>query len=458
MRLGDYVEFTLAAPANAVTVRASVPDSEDGRGGDFTLSVETGGGRLGRLATTSRYGWFYGPGTYSGEGGSTAQDVARRRLRRRHTAGMALPGSEAAIEQIRERKRHHVELALHERSQSGADPGWDDIHLVPAALPELSAGDVSLATDLLGRRFAAPVVLAAMTGGHPDAVELNAVLGAAAQRLGLAVGVGSQRAALKEPALARSYAAVRDRAPGAFVIANVGACQLIAQDGTPGLTAADLTGVVAMVAADALAVHLNVVQEIVQTEGDRRFASLIDAIAAVVDRVGVPVVVKETGAGIDRTTAEALAAVGVAAIDVGGAGGTSFARIEGDRADAAGDERGARLGRTFADWGIPSAASVLEVRRAGLPVIATGGVRSGLDAARALALGATAVGLGRPAILAARQGEAALVHELELFVDELRTALVLCGVARPADLPVPVLTGFTLEWGRQRDLLGPSVG
>jgi isopentenyl-diphosphate delta-isomerase len=233
------------------------------------------------------------------------------------------------------------------------------VDLVPAALPERSPADVDLGVGLLGRRLAAPVVLAGMTGGHPDAAEVNAVLGAAAQRLGLAVGVGSQRAALVAPGLAPTFAAVRRHAPGAVVLANVGACQLVAQGDTPALTAAQIGEAVAMVGADALAVHLNVVQELVQPEGDRRFGGLTAAIAGVVAGSPVPVLVKETGAGIDRASAVALAGAGVAAIDVGGAGGTAFARIEGARAGAAGDRRRARLGRTFADWGIPTAASVL---------------------------------------------------------------------------------------------------
>lgn len=362
------------------------------------------------------------------------------------------PTSPSAVEAIKQRKREHVDLALADASQASVDPGWHDVHLVPAALPETSLTDLDLTTELFGRRLELPLVLAAMTGGHDDAVEINAVLGSAAERFGLAVGVGSQRAALADESLVRSYAAVRDRAPHAMVIANIGACQLVDQQGQGALAPGDIERLVAMIGADALAVHLNVVQEVVQTEGDRNFGSLVDAVARLVEQCPVPVLAKETGAGLSRGDATALADAGVAAIDVGGAGGTSFARIEAGRAQQIGDERGIRLGRTFGDWGIPTAASLLEVARAGIPVIATGGVRNGLDAAKALALGATAVGIGRPAITAAQRGEAALVRELDLLVEELRTALVLTGARRPADLPPPVLTGFTLEWCRQRNL------
>lgn len=358
------------------------------------------------------------------------------------------------VAQISERKREHLELAASPRSQALVAPGWDDVHLVPSSLPEVSPHQVDLRTHLVGHHLAAPLVLVPMTGGHPDAARLNAVLGEVAERLGLAVGVGSQRAALRAPSLAPTFAAVRERAPDAVVLANIGACQLVAQGGDAPLRAEDLERVVAMVDADLLTVHLNVVQELIQTEGDRTTHGLTDALSAAVDASPVPVVAKETGAGLTAETAQALVAVGVAGLDVGGAGGTSFARIEAARAAEAGDRRGARLGAVFGDWGLPTASSVLEVRPSGVPVIATGGVRHGLDAARALALGATAVGVGRLAVTAAMDGAAALEDELGLLLEELRTALVLCGARTPSDLAsqTPVLTGFTLDWARQRGL------
>ncbi|MCD9625336.1 type 2 isopentenyl-diphosphate Delta-isomerase [Rhabdothermincola salaria] len=353
----------------------------------------------------------------------------------------------------KDRKRQHLELVLDGASQHARDAGWGDVHLVPRVLPGCSVAEVDLRTSFLGATLRAPVMIAGMTGGFPDAGHLNATLGEAAAELGLAVGVGSQRVALIDASVRDSFAAVRRHAPDAFVLGNVGACQLIDQDGTPGLTPADLARAVEMVGADALAVHLNVVQELVQPEGDRSFTGLLEGVAGAVAASPVPVVAKETGAGMDRQGATALVASGVAALDVGGLGGTSFARIERDRAAALGDEHAARLGEVFADWGIPTAASVLETRTLGVPVIATGGVRSGLDAARALALGATLVGVGRPAVEAAQRGTAALVRYLEGFLDELRAALVLAGASAAGQLGSPVLSGFTLEWARQRALL-----
>lgn len=355
---------------------------------------------------------------------------------------------------IAARKLEHLELALTPGARADTGPGWADVHLVPRALPGVSLDEVDLRTPLLGRELAAPVVIVPMTGGHPDAGELNAVLGEAAERLGIAVGVGSQRAALVEPSLAASFASVRRHAPGAFVIANIGACQLVAQGREPPLGPEALATVVEMVGADALSIHLNVVQELVQPEGDRNTTDLAAGIAAAVEASPVPVIVKETGAGMDRETAEQLAGLGVGALDVGGVGGTSFARIEAARARAAGSAAHLRRGEVFGDWGLPTAVSVLETAGVGLPVVATGGVTTGLDAAKALALGATAVGVGRVAIEAAQRGVDTLAGRLEELLDELRTAMVLCGTATPAGLRSrpPVLTGFTHDWARQRGL------
>ncbi|CAN5378009.1 MAG: type 2 isopentenyl-diphosphate Delta-isomerase [Acidimicrobiia bacterium] len=353
---------------------------------------------------------------------------------------------------IIDRKRRHMEIALSDEAGSVVSAGWEDVHLVPSSVPEVSVADVELATTLLGHQLQAPLVIASMTGGHQAAFEINATLGAAAERLGLAVGAGSQRAALREPSLSPTYAVIRERAPSAVVIANLGMCQLLPQRDVPPLGTEEISEAVAMLDAQVLAIHLNVVEELIQTEGDRNTSGLGPALAKVVGRCPVPILAKETGAGMTLESASLLAEAGVAALDVGGAGGTSFVRIEGTRAREGGDLRGARLGDTFARWGLPTAAAIVEVGQVGLPVIATGGVRTGLDAAKALALGADLVGLGRPALAAAMKGLDPLLDELELLLEELRMAMVLTGSARIPDLRrnPPVLTGFVGEWVRQR--------
>jgi isopentenyl-diphosphate delta-isomerase len=233
-----------------------------------------------------------------------------------------------------------------------------------------------------------------------------------------------------------------------FVIANVGISQLVAQDDGVPLSAKDIRTLVEMVRANAIALHLNYLEESVQPEGQTRATGLDPAIRRLVRQSSVPVIAKETGAGISGAVAKRLKALGVKAIDVGGVGGTSFAAIEAVRAQDRGDTARAALGRTFRDWGVPSAVAVAGSARSGLPVIATGGVRSGLDAAKAMALGATAVAVGRPLLQAALAGPDAVDRWITQFALELRTAAFLSGVRRARDLALrpPVVTGDTRDW------------
>lgn len=354
----------------------------------------------------------------------------------------------AARATLRARKAEHQQLAATDAVQTRTGPGWGDVHLVHEALPEVDLGGVSLATDLLGHRLRAPLVIAGMTGGHDGATEVNAVLARAAERHGLAIGLGSQRAALIDPSLEPTYAVVREQAPNAFVIGNVGAAQLIAQEGRGPLSFAQLRRTVEMIDANALAIHLNVLEESVQPEGDRRARGMADAIAELTERLDVPVIVKETGAGISRATARRLAELGVAALDVGGLGGTSFALVERLRAQLQHERRGIELGEDLAEWGIPTAVSLVGARVAGLPLIATGGLRSGLDAAKALALGATAVGVARPLLLAALEGDEAIDAWIARFLETLRTVVQLTGCETAGELrerPV-VVAGATRAW------------
>jgi isopentenyl-diphosphate Delta-isomerase len=361
------------------------------------------------------------------------------------TAGDATSPAET----VRRRKEEHLKDAQADvESRGGAR--WEDVQLLHQALPEVDLDAIELSTTFLGRRLGAPIMIASMTGGHPQAGTLNAVLARAAERHGIAMGVGSQRAGLLDASVADSYAVARREAPTAYLIANVGIAQLIEQAGRPALTADEIHTAIDMIGADALAVHLNFLEEVVQPEGDRQAAGCLDAIARLVGDLGgrVPVLVKETGAGIAPATAERLVEAGVSALDVGGRGGTSFAAIEGRRAARRGDAARAGLGVTFRDWGIPTAVSVAAVSGLGVPVVATGGVRSGLDAARAIALGATLVGLARPMLQAAVEGDEALATLLDTLLLELRTALFLTGSARPEQLrrSEPVVLGETAAW------------
>jgi isopentenyl-diphosphate delta-isomerase len=358
---------------------------------------------------------------------------------------------------IERRKDEHLRVTAAGDVGSRAQPGWGDVHLLHRAVPAADLGAIDVGADFLGRRLRAPVVIAAMTGGHTTATEINAVLARAAERHGLAMGVGSQRAALVNPSLAHTYAVARENAPSAYLIANVGAAQLVAQKDRPAFDGDDLRRAVEMISADALAIHLNYLEEAVQTEGDRAVGRLRLAMAEGVSAVPVPSIAKETGAGLSSTVAMELRDTGFNALDVGGLGGTSFAAVEARRAESNGDARGARLGVVYRDWGIPTAVSIVGARLTGLPVIATGGVRSGLDAAKAIALGATLVGVARPLLMAALAGDAAVDAWLEQFIEELRVAVFLTGGTCLADLrrAPRVIAGETRRW---LDDLGYAVG
>ncbi|HEV8469199.1 MAG TPA: type 2 isopentenyl-diphosphate Delta-isomerase [Candidatus Limnocylindria bacterium] len=357
------------------------------------------------------------------------------------------------------RKGEHLKLAAEADVETRTPAGWDDVHIVHDALPEIDAAEVDLHATFLGRRLALPLVISGMTGGHGRALAVNELLARVAERRGIAMGVGSQRAALRDPMLVPTYSVVRQSAPTAFVIANVGISQLVKQDREGALGARDLNEIVSMVKADALAVHLNYLEESVQPEGQTRARGALAAIRALTRRSRVPVIAKETGAGITREVALRLRRAGVKGIDVGGVGGTSFAAVEALRAAAQADAARMSLGNRFRDWGVPTAVAVAGVATVGLPVIATGGVRSGLDAAKAIALGATVVGVGRPLLQAALRGEQSVEEWIRSFELELRTAIFLAGVRRVIDLPRAgiVITGTSKQWIDQLGYRRPAV-
>ena len=355
------------------------------------------------------------------------------------------------MDQIASRKAEHIAVITTRDVDARTPAGWDDVRLVHQALPEIDLDEVDSSVTFLGRRLRYPLIVASMTGGHSEAYAINRTLALVAEEVGIAMGVGSQRAALRDRDLRPTYTVVREVAPTAFVVGNIGAPQLVPQDGTPPLGPDDVTAALEMVRADALAVHLNFLEETVMTEGDRRARGCADAIAELAGRVPVPLIGKETGAGLSREAAYRLKAAGVRALDVGGVGGTSFAAVEGYRAELVGDRRGMALGEVFRDWGLPTAVSLAQVAGLGLPTIATGGIRTGLDAAKALALGADLVGVARPLLQAAQSGPDAVRAWLDRFFAELQAALFLTGSRTVAELKAcpRVVLGDTGEWLRQ---------
>lgn len=344
------------------------------------------------------------------------------------------------------RKIEHLKLCAESPVEARKmTAGFEDVTLIHRALPELDMDKLDLSIDFLGKRLQAPFLIASITGGHPETTSVNSALAGAAEELGIGIGVGSQRAAIDDPDQEESFRIVRDRAPNAFVYGNIGAAQ-IRQYGVEGVEK-----LIEMIDADALAIHLNFLQEAIQPEGDRDATGCLDAIKEICSMQNTPVIVKETGAGISREDALLLQKAGVAAIDVGGVGGTSWAGVEVYRARESEDSVSERLGELFWDFGIPTVASIIE-SRVSLPIIATGGIRTGLDIAKSIALGASAASAALPFVGPSLKEEKAVINVLSHMLDEFKAAMFLCGCGNIKDLhnaPV-VVTGWTLEYLGQR--------
>jgi isopentenyl-diphosphate delta-isomerase len=319
------------------------------------------------------------------------------------------------------RKAEHLRITLEEDvAAKGVGTGLDRYRFVHTALPELDLAAIDTSAVFLRHRLRAPLLVSCMTGGVPRGQEINRRIAWAAQALGCAMGVGSQRAAIEDPTLAPLFR-IRDVAPDILLFANLGAVQL-----NYGYGPAQCQRAVEMVGADALVLHLNPLQEALQPEGNTNFSGLLGKIVAVCRALPVPVVVKEVGWGISATVSRQLAAAGVAAIDVGGAGGTSWSEVERHRAPTAPRQR---VAGTFAGWGIPTVDSLRLAREGapGLPLIASGGLRSGVDAAKAIALGAELVGFAAPVLRAAAESEAGAHELLTALIEELRIAMFCTG-------------------------------
>jgi isopentenyl-diphosphate delta-isomerase len=344
---------------------------------------------------------------------------------------------------IQRRKGDHVEIVANE-DLSQNYVYWDDIKLVHNPLPEVDLEEVDTSATIFGRSLRAPLIISAMTGGYGKAEEINRNLASVAEDFGIGMGVGSQRAALENPEVARTYSVIKEfDIP--LRIGNLGVPQLIKQGLTAPLEIEEGKAAMEMVDAHMLAVHLNYLQEIVQPEGDTKSKGGLKALEKFAS--ALPVIAKETGAGVPRETAFKLKKAKVRGIDVGGLGGTSFSAVEYFRAKSAGDSSRANIGRTFWDWGIPTPVAVV-VANVGLPVIATGGLRSGLDVARAIAIGASSTGMAGRLLPAALEGKDALTRELNTIIDELKAAMFLVGAKDLNELAASkaILTGRSKDW------------
>lgn len=325
----------------------------------------------------------------------------------------------------RDRKLEHIELSLDNRIQLERS-FFDDYALPHRGLPEIALADVDLRTEFLGKQLAAPLLISCMTGGTGAATQINRNLAEAAEKAGVALGVGSQRKALEDPETAATFV-VRDAAPNVPILGNLGAVQL-----NEGMGLAECRRAVEMVDADALVLHLNPLQEALQPEGQTNFKDLLPKIGALVYDLDVPVAVKEIGCGLAVADAEAVLREGVRILDTAGLGGTSWARIEAARS---GD---LSLGELFAHWGIPTPESIAGIDQLrsthDFTLIGSGGVRSGLDVAKSVALGADLVGLAQPFLAPAMESADRVVETIERLIQELKIAMFCCGTSTLKEL------------------------
>ncbi len=349
-----------------------------------------------------------------------------------------------------DRKSDHIKICLNENVQHCCvTTGFENIYFVHKALPEIERSEINLTTTVFDHNFSVPLIVEAMTGGIADALKINAAIASAVEELGLGMGIGSQRAAIEKQSLEKTFSIARKKAPTAFLLANLGGPQLV-----KGYGVKEAKKAVDMLSADALAIHLNALQETVQPEGETNFQGVLNKIGEIAQAIDVPVIVKETGAGIAAEEAKLIASTRVAGIDIAGGGGTSWAAVEFHRAKEKHDQLHQRVGNDFWNWGIPTAISLIEtLQSTSSVVIASGGIRTGIDIAKALSLGANLTGMAHPILFAATKGPDEVKKTLQVAIDGLRNAMFLVGAESISDLEkVPlVITGTTAEWLRMRD-------
>jgi isopentenyl-diphosphate delta-isomerase len=349
---------------------------------------------------------------------------------------------------IEKRKEDHLEISIKKSVISDTSAGFEDITLIHQTLSELNLSDIDTSLRIFERMLDVPIIIESMTGGTAKAIKVNKMLAMCAEQYGLGIGVGSQRAAIENPNLKKTYRVVRDFAPNALVFANIGCPQLSKNYGVEEAKMA-----IEMVEADALMIHSNPLQESVQFEGEPNFNGVLLKIQEICSNLKVPIVFKETGSGISAEMASLLEKAGVKGIDVAGLGGTSWSLVEYFRAIQAGRTIQQRLGDTFRNWGIPTCVSLVETtKKTNLLVISSGGLRTGLDIAKSIALGASAGGMALPILKAATQGYKFLNEMVEALIQELRLSMFLVGVKDVNMLrKVPlIIKGDTADWLNER--------
>ncbi len=345
---------------------------------------------------------------------------------------------------IENRKADHVNIVL-EKNVNAHHNYWDDIYLIHQALPEINYDEIDLSTDFMGRRLKYPIIIESMTGGFPEAKKLNETMAKVAAEMQIGMGVGSERVIIKNRDVLDSFSIIKDY-DIPLRIANIGAPQLINQKNDPPFSDEELSFILESLNAHFLDIHLNFLQEVVQPEGDRNAKGIEQRLHSVCKNF--PIIIKETGAGIDFNTGLRLKRAGAFAIDIAGLSGTSFAAVEHYRAQEIGDKKRERLGLTFWDWGIPSPVSVMQNKNLNMKIIASGGIRNGLDAARAFAIGADMVGMAGHVLKFASQSYQQLLEEMQTIIEELKSAMFLTGSRNIESMQKKkyIVSGQLKEW------------
>jgi len=347
------------------------------------------------------------------------------------------------MEDLELRKQRHIRLVLEEDTQTTVSTGLKDVKLIHRCLPEMDLDEVDTEAILFGKKLSAPLIISAMTGGTEQAKSINSVLAEVAEEFKIGMGVGSQRIAIENPSTEDTFKIVREKAPSTLIFGNLGCPQISKWSIESARRAVD------MIDADVLAIHMNALQEVVQINGDVQFRNVLRKVSELTKELEVPIMMKETGAGVAFEEAAKMEKAGVKGLDVAGVGGTSWAAVEHHAAKKMGRKDRETLGAALWNWGIPTAVSIVECSRTTkLEIVASGGIRTGVDMAKAIALGAEAVGVAQPLLRKAVEGVEQLKHEIEEMLREFRAVMFLLGAKNIEELKrVPlIITGETSKW------------
>jgi isopentenyl-diphosphate delta-isomerase len=345
---------------------------------------------------------------------------------------------------IEKRKQNHIEVSLEKNVEANIGTGFKDIHLLHRALPEIDLDEVDTTTKFFGKKLNAPLIISAITGGTNEGKDLNNILATVAEKMGIGIGVGSQRIAIEKPETEYTFKIVREKAPNALIFANIGCPQL-----SLGWGIKEAKKAVEMIKGDALSIHMNPLQEAVQVNGDTNYSGILEKISELSKGIKQPLIMKETGSGISYEDAMKIEKAGAKGLEISGVGGTSWSAVEYHIAKQVKRSKQEYLGKALWNWGIPTAISVVETRkRTKLKIIASGGIRTGTEIAKSIVLGADAVGVAKPFLKKAIEGEDALEEFINHLIQELKVIMFLVGAKNISELSKApaIIMGKTREW------------